>query len=214
MIEKNYRKVKEASEGKAVLCVVSKTRSFEEIMTYYEAGERVFAENRAAELKKKAAVLPSDIQWQFIGHLQTNKVRMIMPYVSCIQSLDSRRLADEIEKAAAGINRTIDVLLEFHIAEEDTNKTGASEEDAFSLLAYCRALSHLCVKGIMVMGPHTDDVERIRAVFEKARTLFEALRAEYPDLTVLSMGMSSDYETALSCGSTMIRIGTMLFEEE
>ena len=214
MIIRHYEKVKAAVKDQAALCIVSKFRTPEEILSYYEAGERIFGENKAAELREKAEILPKDIQWNFIGHLQTNKVRMIMPYVSCIQSLDSEKLAKVIEKEAARIGRTVDVLAEFHIAGEDTNKTGLSKEDAFPFLTFCSSLPHLNVRGIMVMGPHTEDTERIREVFTQAKDLFDSLRKEFPQLSILSMGMSSDYETALECGSTMVRIGTMLFEEE
>lgn len=214
MIVSNYREIRETAGSQAALCIVSKYRTAEEIMTYYDAGERIFAENKAAELKQKAVLLPADIRWQFIGHLQTNKVRMIMPYVSCIQSLDSVRLAEAIEKEAARIGRTVDVLAEFHMAEEDTGKTGLREEEAFSFLSFCAGLPHLRPKGIMVMGPHTDDTERIREVFQRAASLYHSLQEKYPEFTVLSMGMSSDYHTAVECGSTMIRIGTKLFTED
>jgi pyridoxal phosphate enzyme (YggS family) len=213
MIKNHYEKVKNTAGKQAELCVVSKNRTPEEIMTYYEAGERIFGENKAVQLKEKAALLPEDIRWQFIGHLQTNKVRMIMPYVSCIQSLDSLKLAAVIEKEAARLNRTADVLAEFHLASEDEEKTGLPAEEAVPFIKACAAFPHLRIRGIMVMGPHTEDRQRIRDVFTQARSLFENLKEICPSMDTLSMGMSDDYEIAVSCGSTMIRVGTYLFEE-
>ena len=212
MIQKHYEHVKDICGG-AGLCIVTKKRSIEEIMTYYDAGERVFGENHAAELKKKASVLPQDIRWNFIGHLQTNKVRMIMPFVSMIQSLDSLHLAEVIEKEAARIGRSVDVLAEVHLAEEDTNKSGLDPEELDDLLEALSSMPHLHVRGMMVMGPHTDDETRIREVFRKAHGLFLAHQEEDPDFSILSMGMSDDYHIAVQEGSTMVRIGTYLFEE-
>ncbi|MCR5794171.1 MAG: YggS family pyridoxal phosphate-dependent enzyme [Solobacterium sp.] len=211
MIQKHYEHVKDIC-GEAELCIVTKKRSIEEIMSYYDAGERVFGENHAAELKKKASVLPQDIRWNFIGHLQTNKVRMIMPFVSMIQSLDSMHLAEVVEKEAARTGRTVDVLAEVHLAEEDTNKSGLEPEELDGFLAGLASLPHLHVRGMMVMGPHTDDEDRIREVFRKAHELFLAHQKENSDFRILSMGMSDDYPLAVQEGSTMVRIGTYLFE--
>lgn len=211
----HYENVKKAIGSDTALCVVSKMRSEEEILAYYNIGERIFAENRAQELITKAKDLPKDIQWHFIGHLQTNKVRQILPYVSCIQSLDSEALADEIEKQAAKLNKTVDVLLEFHMAEEDTGKTGHDPSHAEAFAVYAAGKEHLHVCGIMVMGPHTDNEERIAEVFTKAKALYDHLNTlPSLSLTTLSMGMSADYKIAVQCGSTMVRIGTYLFAED
>ncbi len=213
MIREHYEQVKASLHG-AVLCVVTKRRTDEEVMSYYEEGERIFAENRAQDLIRRASALPDDISWQFIGHLQKNKVRSILPVVSCIQSLDSIALAEIIEKEAARINKTVDVLAEFHLASEDENKTGLNPDDAFAFFDEVMKLEHLNLCGIMAMGPHTDDEQRVRDVFLQGKKLFDALQERYGKdrITTLSMGMSSDYKTALSCGSTMVRIGTYLFE--
>ena len=138
MIESHYKTVLDHLMGNT-LCVVTKHRSNEEILSYYNAGERVFAENRANELITKANSLPEDIRWQFIGHLQRNKVASVLPYVSCIQSLDSLPLAEVIEKEAKKLNKTVDCLVEFHLAEEDTNKSGLSEADGISLIESCKS---------------------------------------------------------------------------
>ena len=213
MIREHYEQVKSSLHG-AVLCIVTKRRTDEEVMSYYEEGERIFAENRAQDLIRRASALPDDISWQFIGHLQKNKVRSILPVVSCIQSLDSISLAEIIEKEAARINKTVDVLAEFHLASEDENKTGLNPDEAFAFFDEVMKLEHLNLCGIMAMGPHTDDEQRVRDVFLQGKKLFDALQERYGKdrITTLSMGMSSDYKTALSCGSTMVRIGTYLFE--
>lgn len=201
--------------GKAALTVVTKKRSVEQIMYYYDHGERCFGENHAQELVEKAEVLPKDIQWQFIGHLQRNKVRMVLPYVDRIQSLDSLELAREIEKECTKENRTMKCLAEFHLAEEDENKTGLAKEDAIPFLDACARLPHLHVEGIMVMGPHTQDQDRIREVFTQAHDLYLSLRERYGEgIRILSMGMSADYPIAVDCGSNMVRVGTYLFTED
>lgn len=212
MIRDHYDTVKQNIGNAASLCIVSKHRTPEEILSYYEQGERIFAENRAEELIHKAEVLPSDIQWHFIGHLQRNKVRRILPFVSMIQSLDSIALADVIEKEAARTGRIVPVLAEFHLATEDTGKSGLDAKDADALFAHCAKLEHVRIDGIMAMGPHTDNRDRIREVFTQGRELFDTLKKTY-DIHILSMGMSDDYTEALACGSNMVRIGTYLFEK-
>lgn len=211
---KHYEEVKK-NIGSLDLCVVSKRRTIEQMMPFYEAGERLFAESRAQELLAKVHEMPSDVQWQFIGHLQRNKVRSVLPYVSCIQSLDSAELARVIEKEAARIDKTIDCLLEIHLALQDENKTGMSSEEAQQVMKECAALPHINVCGMMVMGPHTDDEDEIRRIFMQAHEIFLSLQNQYgtEQFHTLSMGMSDDYRIAVSCGSTMVRIGTYLFEE-
>ena len=215
MIEKHYWKIKQAALN-IDLCVVSKHHSIEEIQSYYDAGERIFAENRTAELVSKAAALPKDIAWHYIGHLQRNKVKDILPVVSCIQSLDNIALAKVIEKEATKLNRTVDVLIELHLADEDTNKSGLDPADVeiFTnfLLQEC---PHIKIQGLMTMGPHTNDEERIHEVFTKAQDIFQHLQKTFGEqyFHTLSMGMSHDYPIAIEHGSTMLRIGTYLFEE-
>lgn len=198
-----------------MLTVVTKKRSVDQIMYYYDHGERCFGENHAQELVEKAEVMPKDIQWQFIGHLQRNKVRMILPYVDRIQSLDSLELAQEIEKECAKENRTMKCLAEFHLAQEDENKTGLRKEDAFSFLDACAEFPHVNIEGIMVMGPHTEDKTRIKEVFQDAHNLYLSLQERYGQgIHILSMGMSADYPIAVECGSNMVRVGTYLFTED
>ena len=215
MIRKHYETVKSICKDSIELCIVTKYRTEEEILSYYEQGERIFGENHAQELKAKAKDLPEDIRWQFIGHLQRNKVKDIISIVDCIQSLDSLRLADAIEKEAASRNLKINVLAEFHLAGEDTEKTGLPEEEAEPFIREVLKREHLNLCGIMVMGPHTENTERIREVFMQARDLYERLQKEFGSEVIhtLSMGMSADYKIAAECGSTMVRIGSYLFNE-
>ena len=212
--ETEYRTVLKELEGRASLCTVSKRHSPEEIMRAYELGQRIFGENKSQELLAKADSLPKDIPWHFIGHLQRNKVKQILPYVSCIQSLDSLRLAETIEKEAAVLGRTVSCLLEFHLASQDPHKTGLLPEEADAMIQACQNLPHLSIDGIMAMGPHTDDADAVRAVFREGRGLYDRLRAEYPSIHILSMGMSDDYLLALEAGSNMVRIGSKLFQED
>ena len=195
--------------------MVTQRRTIEEIQSYYDAGERIFGENHAQELKARAAALPEDIRWQFIGHLQRNKVKDIIRIADCIQSLDSLALADVIEKEAAKADVIMNVLAEFHLADEDTAKTGLSKMDAFPFVREVLKREHLNLQGIMVMGPHTEDEDRIREVFEEVHALFTDLQKEFGKdrIHTLSMGMSDDYKIAVACGSTLVRVGTYLFEE-
>lgn len=200
--------------GNAELCIVSKHRTVGQAMAFYDLGERIFAENRAQELIEKALQMPADIRWQYIGHLQRNKVRAVLPYISCVQSLDSLQLAETIERECIRIGKTVDALLEVHLALQDTNKTGMTADEAYELLQNAERFPHIQMKGLMVMGPHTDDEDAVRAVFLKANELFKDMQKQYPPFQTLSMGMSSDYKIAVECGSTMVRIGTYLFTEE
>ena len=209
----HYKEVLERLDGRARLCAVSKMHTEEEIRAAYDNGQRIFGENKANELCRKAEALPKDIEWHFIGHLQRNKVRQILPYVSCIQSLDSLRLAMVIEKEAARIDKEISCLLEFHLALSDFNKTGLPEEMAGKMLKACN-LPHINIEGIMAMGPHTEDEEEIRRVFERGHALFERLQKEDEKIRILSMGMSDDYPIAVSCGANLVRIGSYLFHDE
>jgi PLP dependent protein len=200
----------------ATLVAVSKMHPPERVLNLYEQGQRVFGENRVQELAAKAEQLPPDIVWHLIGHLQTNKVRFIAPFVGMIQSVDTLRLLQEIEKQAAKVGRTLDCLLQFHIATEDT-KFGLNEQEARDLLespAY-RAMTHVRICGVMGMATFTDDTERVRTEFRHLRGIFDRLRETYfrdaPHFREISMGMSSDWEIAVEEGSTMVRIGSLLF---
>ena len=209
-----YTEIKNACENQAEIVVVSKKRSLEEIMSYYDAGVRDFGENRADDLIMKAKALPKDIRWHFIGHLQRNKVAKVLPYVSLIHSVESKDLLKVLDKEAQKLHRTVPVLIQFNLAEEDT-KTGLSEQEAIDFAKEALSYSHLDVKGIMSMGPHVDDEQAIEDVFRQAHELQIKLKEMFgPDhFNVLSMGMSSDWNIALRHGSTLLRIGTILFEE-
>lgn len=198
------------------LVAVSKTKSTDQILELYRKGQRVFGENKVQELVSKQEVLPADIQWHLIGHLQTNKVKFIAPFVAMIQSVDSLKLLLEIDKQADKCQRIIPCLLQFHIAEEET-KFGLSLQEAEALLdsETFRGLKHVRIAGVMGMATFTDDEEQIAREFHRLRELFSFLKtrffAEDPGFKEISMGMSSDYAIALQEGSTMVRIGTLLF---
>ena len=198
------------------LVAISKYHPNEYIEAAYAEGQRVFGESHEQELRGKHETLPKDIRWHFIGHLQTNKVKYIAPYVSMIEAVDSLKLLCEIDRQAAKCERVIDVLLELHIAEEET-KYGLTPDACRDLLegAEWRQLQHVRICGLMMMASYVDDEEQIRAEFRTARLLFDELKGRYfADATYFkerSWGMSHDYRIACEEGSTMVRIGTTLF---
>lgn len=200
------------------LVAVSKFHPVETIREAYDAGHRCFGESRAQELQQKYDQLPHDIEWHFIGHLQTNKVKYIIPYVAMIHSVDSPRILDEIERQAARVDRVVDCLLEVHVAQEDT-KFGFSPCECGEFLASLTADSypHVRFRGIMGMASNTDDDVQVRAEFAQLKQLFDAVRggvmAGNDNFDTLSMGMSLDYRMAIEEGSTMVRIGTTIFGE-
>ncbi len=212
-MNKAYHEIVSSLSENTKLIVVSKKRSLEEIMSYYEAGVRDFGENRADDLIKKAQALPKDIRWHFIGHLQRNKVAKVLPYVTLIHSVESKELLQVIEKEAQKLNKTVPVLIQFNLAEEST-KTGLMEEQAFQFMKEALSFEHLNIKGIMTMGPHVEDEKEIEKIFMQAHQLLQELQKTFgfEHFTELSMGMSSDWKIALQHGSTMLRIGTILFE--
>ena len=195
------------------LVAVSKFHPVEALMEAYEAGQRTFGESRVQELLVKHEVLPKDIEWQMIGHLQTNKVRQIVPFISLIQSVDSVRLVECINREAERIGRVVDILLEIHIAQEES-KTGWQYDE---LVEYLRseaflALRNIRVRGVMGMATNTDDEAVIRADFEQLAECYNALKPHFAEaFDTLSMGMSDDYALAIECGSTMVRIGSSIF---
>ncbi|MEG0733510.1 YggS family pyridoxal phosphate-dependent enzyme [Anaerorhabdus sp.] len=194
------------------LIIVTKKRNNDEIMKYYNLNERYFGENRAEELIAKATSLPSDIQWHFIGHLQRNKVKLVLPYLSMIQSVESINLVQVINDEAKKSNRIIPILIQFNFAKEDT-KTGLSYTEAIPFIKRCLEYPNIQVKGIMCMGPHTDDTNKIAEVFQEASQCFKELQSYFGKdiISECSMGMSDDYLIACTHGSTMVRIGTSLF---
>lgn len=195
------------------LVAVSKTKPMEAIMEAYRSGHRVFGENKVQEMTAKWEVLPKDIQWHMIGHLQRNKVKYIAPYVHLIHAVDSIKLLQEIDKQAEKNNRVIQCLLQIKIAEEES-KFGLSETDALELLESkeLKSLSHVSIKGLMGMATFTDDHVQIAKEFQNLQQLFNRLKNDY-GFEYLSMGMSGDFEIALKFGSNMIRVGSALFGE-
>ncbi|MBQ5894038.1 MAG: YggS family pyridoxal phosphate-dependent enzyme [Rikenellaceae bacterium] len=197
------------------LVAVSKTHPIDAIKEAYEAGQRVFGESRPQELRAKYEALPHDIEWHMIGHLQTNKIKYIAPFVAMIHSVDSERLAEAIQVQAAKCNRTIDVLLEIHVAEEES-KSGWAIEDLRAAVAsgLFERLPNVRVRGVMGIATNTDDMERIVSDFVQLRIYKEELAAHFGEqFDTLSMGMSDDYPTAIAAGSTMVRIGSTIFGE-
>jgi hypothetical protein len=198
------------------LVAISKYHPQEFIEAAYAEGQRIFGESHEQELKQKQALLPKDIEWHFIGHLQTNKVKYIAPYISMIEAVDSFKLLKEIDKQAAKYDRVIKVLLELHIAEEST-KYGLTLEACRQLLAEgeWRSLEHVRIVGLMMMASNVDDEQQIRREFTTAADFFDEVKATYfaddEAFCERSWGMSDDYPIAVECRSTMVRIGTMIF---
>jgi len=197
------------------LVAVSKFHPVETIMDAYDAGQRIFGESRAQEMCAKQAVLPKDIRWHMIGHLQTNKVKAIAPFVDLIQSVDSIRLAEEINTQAAHFGRVIDVLFEIHVAREESKSGWAeSDFDLFVAEERWRGLANIRPRGLMTIATQTDSSEEVKAEFMHLKSLFERYRPLFgPCFDTLSMGMTADYLTAVEAGSNMVRIGSLIFGE-
>ena len=215
-VKGNLREVLSRLPQGVQLVAISKYHPNEYIEAAYEEGQRVFGESHEQELRQKHESLPKDIEWHFIGHLQTNKVKYIAPYVSMIEAVDSLKLLREIDKQAAKNGRVIDVLLELHIAEEET-KYGLTPEACRQLLAdgEWRQLQHVRICGLMMMASYVDDEQQIRSEFRLAKSLFDEVKAHYfadaPWFKECSWGMSHDFPIAVEEGSTMVRIGTTIF---
>jgi len=196
--------------SKITLVAVSKTKPVDDILELYNLGHRDFGENYVQELTEKAERLPNDIRWHFIGHLQTNKVRSIVPFIYLIHGVDSLKLLKEIDKQAEKNKRVIDCLLQVHIAQEET-KFGFDETELLGL--ELKQFLNVRIKGLMGMASLTDDINKIRIEFKSLKILFEKLKTKNPELATLSMGMSADYKIAIEEGSNMVRIGSLLFGE-
>lgn len=195
------------------LVAVSKFHPVEALKEAYDAGQRIFGESRVQELLVKHEALPKDIEWQMIGHLQTNKVRQIVPFISLVQSVDSVRLAECINREAERIGRVVDILLEIHVAQEES-KTGWKYDELITFLQSeeFKSLKNIRVRGVMGMATNTDDEQVVRADFEQLANHFNHLKPLFgEEFDTLSMGMSDDYELAIDCGSTMVRIGSSIF---
>lgn len=217
-IKDNLEKIKNKIPEHVKLIAVSKTYSIETIKHAIDAGHTIFGENKVQELVQKAQQIHSNIEWHMIGHLQTNKVKLLLPWTSLIHSVDSLKLVKEINKEARKINKIVPCLIQIHIAKEET-KFGFNETELYSFLNSTdfKELNFIQFKGLMGMATFTDDVKLIRSEFMYLRKLFEELKknhfSESPYFKELSMGMSNDYLVAIDEGSTMIRIGSLIFGE-
>lgn len=212
-----YQKIIDELKSHITLVAVSKTKPAQDILELYKLGHRDFGENYVQEMITKAGQLPKDIRWHYIGHLQTNKVKLIAPFVQLIHGVDSLKLLEEINKQGEKNGRVIDCLLQVHIAMEET-KFGMDESEINDLMSRYRneQMNNVRVVGLMGMASFTDDMNRVRSEFRFLKALFDKqtpLTTHYSPLTVLSMGMSSDYKIAIDESSNMVRIGSLLFGE-
>lgn len=203
------RQLKQELPSTAQLVAVSKFKPVEAILEAYDAGQRDFGENRPQEFAAKAQVLPADIRWHFIGHLQTNKVKLVVPYATLIHSVDSERLLAEIDKQARALGKTVDILLEIHIACE-TTKQGFMPDEAEALAGRIGDYPGVRLRGVMGMASFTDDQEEVRREFRRLKDLSRRL-ASIPGCDQVSMGMSEDWRIAVEEGTTLVRIGTSIF---
>ncbi len=214
MVGDNLRTLYAKLPSAVKLVAVSKFHPVSRLMEAYDAGQRVFGENRPQELAQKVPQMPSDVEWHFIGHLQTNKLKLVLPYVSLVQSVDSFHLLEAIDKWGRDNGKTVDILLELHLGAEET-KHGFSEEEI--LVGVKPPLENVRIRGLMGMATNTEDEGVIEADFARIEALFRRIRAEHPELaetfTELSIGMSGDWPIAVRHGATMVRIGTDIFGE-
>jgi len=216
-ITQNLTNIKSQLPAHVTLVAVSKTKPISDLMEAYEAGQRVFGENYVQELVDKHEQMPKDIEWHFIGHLQSRKVKLIVPFVSLIHGVDSLKLLEEINKQALKNNRIVDCLLQIHIAEEDT-KFGLDEIELSEILKQVQNdkenFKNIRIVGLMGMATFTDNLNQIEKEFKQLKTIFDKYKqidTMNIKLQSLSMGMSGDYQLAISCGSTMVRIGSSIF---
>mgnify|MGYP003574966451 CR=1 FL=1 len=214
-IKDNLLHIKSALPSHVTLVAVSKTKPVSNLMEAYEAGQRIFGENKIQEMTDKYEQMPKDIEWHMIGHVQTNKVKYMAPFVSLVHGVDSLKLLKEIDKQAQKNNRIINCLLQMHIAEEET-KFGMDESELDELLASdeFKQMQNIKVTGLMGMATFTEDENQIKKEFTHLKTIFDThskLITDNCQLSTLSMGMSGDYAIAIDCGSTMIRVGSSIF---
>ena len=216
-IQNNLRSIQATLPENVTLVAVSKTKPVSDLMEAYEAGQRIFGENKIQEMTEKWEVMPKDIQWHMIGHVQTNKVKYMAPYVSLIHGVDSLKLAQEINKQAQKNNRIIDCLLQVYIAEEES-KFGLDEKELNEIFEFVQdaknEMNHIRIVGLMGMATFTNNQNQIKKEFSRLKTIFDTysnLNTKNCQLNTLSMGMSGDYQLAIECGSTMVRIGSSIF---
>ena len=214
-IASNLNTIKTSLPEHVTLVAVSKTKPVSDLMQAYEAGQRIFGENKIQEMADKYEEMPKDIQWHMIGHVQTNKVKFMAPFVSLIHGVDSLKLLQEINKQALKNNRIIDCLLQIHIAEEET-KFGLDENELNELISSSefKEMKNIRTLGLMGMATFTEDQNQIKKEFQHLKSIFDSiktLQTENCKLNTISMGMSGDYQLAIECGSTMVRIGSSIF---
>lgn len=216
-IQNNLRSIQASLPEKVTLVAVSKTKPVSDLMEAYEAGQRIFGENKIQEMTEKWEAMPKDIQWHMIGHVQTNKVKYMAPYVNLIHGVDSLKLLQEINKQAQKNNRIIDCLLQVYIAEEES-KFGLDEKEVNEILEYVQnhnnEMNHIRIIGLMGMATFTNNPIQVEKEFSRLKTIFDSysnLNTKNCQLKTLSMGMSGDYALAIKCGSTMVRIGSSIF---
>ncbi len=226
-ISSNLNKIQSSLPSKVTLVAVSKTKAVDDLMEAYNAGQRIFGENKIQEMTEKWEQMPKDIQWHMIGHVQTNKVKFMAEYVSLIHGVDSLKLLEEINKQARKNNRIIDCLLQIHIADEET-KFGLDEKELKEILHYVQTrgkaeqsedndkngMKNIKIVGLMGMATFTNNQNQIKKEFQNLKSIFDKvqeLNSEYFQLNTISMGMSGDYQLAIECGSTMVRIGSSIF---
>lgn len=211
-IKQNYNSITDSIPDKVELVAVSKTKPLADIMDAYDHGHRAFGENKVQEMVQKHEELPKDIEWHMIGHLQRNKVKYMAPFVHLIHGVDSLKTLIEINKQAIKHDRTINCLLQVRIAREET-KFGLTEEELREVLNsdIFKSLSNIKIKGLMGMASFSEDMDQVRSEFTYLSSLYRSLLAEHSEWDTLSMGMSGDYDLAIECGSTLIRVGSALF---
>ena len=218
MIKENLSRIKATLPAGVTLVAVSKTHPAEMLQEAYDAGQRIFGENKVQEMTAKSQVLPKDIQWHFIGHVQTNKIKMMAPYVSVIQGVDNFDKLSEIDRQAARFNRHITCLLQLHIAQEET-KFGFSADECNAMLdeGKWKELKNITIGGVMGMASNTDNEAQVLGEFSRLKKLFDTYKEKYfhdsPDFNTISAGMSGDYQLAIEAGSNMVRIGSSIFGE-
>ena len=216
-IQNNLRSIQATLPENVTLVAVSKTKPVSDLMEAYEAGQRIFGENKIQEMSEKWEVMPKDIQWHMIGHVQTNKVKYMAPFVSLIHGVDSLKLVQEINKQAQKNNRIIDCLLQVYIAEEES-KFGLDEKELNEIFEFVQdaknEMNHIRIVGLMGMATFTNNQNQIKKEFSRLKTIFDTYSNQNTkncQLNTLSMGMSGDYALAIECGSTMVRIGSSIF---
>ncbi|WP_298541005.1 YggS family pyridoxal phosphate-dependent enzyme [uncultured Aquimarina sp.] len=211
-IEENLKQIRKTIPEEVTLVAVSKTKPVSDLLEAYQAGQRVFGENKIQEMTQKWEKMPKDISWHMIGHVQTNKVKYMAPYVDTIHAVDSLKLLKEINKQAIKNDRTINCLLQIKIAQEES-KFGLDTTEAKSLLnsQEVKSFTNIKITGFMGMATFTEDIEQIKNEFNSIQLLFETLKTDHPTLKTLSIGMSGDYQLAIESGSTMVRIGSSIF---